>query len=163
MSLHQSIEYKTMSSHQFWSALMTSWPDAHNELCRFQYNYFAIIETNPSDNRARNPYRMPFQYTWGIRPVLMDQRLSSFESPNFANVMKAFLNNNHSLNGKIIKTHLVSEMILHGIATWWIFEILAIKCWNHNIFINILDSLRDREVTCSPSDRQGTNFETCVR
>ena len=28
--------------------------------------------------------------------------------------------------------------------------------------VSIVDSLRDREVACSPSDRQGPNFESCV-
>ena len=28
--------------------------------------------------------------------------------------------------------------------------------------VNILGSLRDREVACSASDRQGSNFESCV-
>ena len=28
--------------------------------------------------------------------------------------------------------------------------------------VSIVGSLRDREVACSASDRQGTNFETCV-
>ena len=28
--------------------------------------------------------------------------------------------------------------------------------------VSILGSLRDREVTCSTSDRQGSNFESCV-
>ena len=28
--------------------------------------------------------------------------------------------------------------------------------------VSIVGSLRDREVACSPSDRQGSNFESCV-
>ena len=28
--------------------------------------------------------------------------------------------------------------------------------------VSIVGSLRDREVTCSASDRQGSNFESCV-
>ena len=28
--------------------------------------------------------------------------------------------------------------------------------------VNIVGSLRDREVACSASDRQGSNFESCV-
>ena len=28
--------------------------------------------------------------------------------------------------------------------------------------LSIVDSLRDREVACSASDRQGSNFESCV-
>ena len=28
--------------------------------------------------------------------------------------------------------------------------------------VNIVESLRDREVACSASDRQGSNFESCV-
>ena len=28
--------------------------------------------------------------------------------------------------------------------------------------LSIMGSLRDREVACSPSDRQGSNFESCV-
>ena len=28
--------------------------------------------------------------------------------------------------------------------------------------LNIVGSLRDREVACSASDRQGSNFESCV-
>ena len=30
------------------------------------------------------------------------------------------------------------------------------------IVVSIVGSLRDREVTCSASDRQGANFESCV-
>ena len=30
------------------------------------------------------------------------------------------------------------------------------------IIVSIVGSLRDREVACSASDRQGTNFESCV-
>ena len=28
--------------------------------------------------------------------------------------------------------------------------------------VSIVGSLRDKEVACSPSDRQGSNFESCV-
>ena len=49
---------------------------------------------------------------------------------------------------------------------------LSWKCrWSHCIFcgmthtrvkVSIVGSLRDREVACSASDRQGSNFESCV-
>ena len=32
----------------------------------------------------------------------------------------------------------------------------------HVLLVSIVGSLRDREVACSASDRQGSNFESCV-
>ena len=32
----------------------------------------------------------------------------------------------------------------------------------HGVKVSIVGSLRDREVACSASDRQGSNFESCV-
>ena len=37
------------------------------------------------------------------------------------------------------------------------------KCFPHpRVKVSIVGSLRDREVACSASDRQGSNFESCV-
>ena len=44
-----------------------------------------------------------------------------------------------------------------------------LRCWANSNFlphprvkVSIVGSLRDREVTCSASDGQGSNFESCV-
>ena len=36
------------------------------------------------------------------------------------------------------------------------------KCFFPRVKVSIVGSLRDREVACSASDRQGSNFESCV-
>ena len=36
------------------------------------------------------------------------------------------------------------------------------SCDSPRLLVSIVGSLRDREVTCSASDRQGSNFESCV-
>ena len=46
----------------------------------------------------------------------------------------------------------------------WPSSFKATKCFfpTHSWRFNIVGRLRDREVACSPSDRQGLNFESCV-
>ena len=44
-------------------------------------------------------------------------------------------------------------------ATWLIFFNVS---FDFAILVSIVGSLRDREVACSASDRQGSNFESCV-
>ena len=60
----------------------------------------------------------------------------------------------------------------HSIILWWklrsVFPVSAV--WKKQkmflphprVKVSIVGSLRDREVACSPSDRQGSNFESCV-
>ena len=42
----------------------------------------------------------------------------------------------------------------------WVME--NILMMSHADLVSIVGSLRDREVACSASDRQGSNFESCV-
>ena len=47
----------------------------------------------------------------------------------------------------------------------WPLSFKETKCFYpaHSWILNIVGSLRDRVVACSASDRQGSNFELCVR
>ena len=45
----------------------------------------------------------------------------------------------------------------HATLNLWRFNVL-----NPRVKVSIAGSLRDREVACSASDRQGSNFESCV-
>ena len=49
---------------------------------------------------------------------------------------------------------------------YYMYHTLDKKSWLwapcHYPVFSIVGSLRDREVACSPSDRQGSNFESCV-
>ena len=38
----------------------------------------------------------------------------------------------------------------------------SVSCFCWTVLVSIVGSLRDREVACSNSDRQGSNFESCV-
>ena len=43
-----------------------------------------------------------------------------------------------------------------------IYEHIACLIPHPRVKVSIVGSLRDREVACSASDRQGSNFESCV-
>ena len=46
--------------------------------------------------------------------------------------------------------------------TWHYTSFVSYQCHMSHMKVSIVGSLRDREVTCSASDRQGSNFEFCV-
>ena len=83
----------------------------------------------------------------------------------FLNYQVAVKNSPFAIKHNIIYT----KVNLFWIPIWWKYELIILLLVTINYFglsvcplVSIVGSLRDREVACSASDRQGSNFESCV-
>ena len=64
-----------------------------------------------------------------------------------------------------VKAACLESRRLRGRTPLWLSSFKETKCVfpAHSWWVNIVGNLRDREVACSASDRQGSNSESCVR
>ena len=64
----------------------------------------------------------------------------------------------------VVKPACLENRRLWARSPLWHSSFKETKCFfpAHSWWFNIVESLRDREVACSASDRQGSNFEFCV-
>ena len=56
----------------------------------------------------------------------------------------------------------VSTVAFHARVRGSVPGLGGLKVTKKRVEVSIVGSLRDREVACSASDRQGSNFESCV-